>query len=42
MKPITFERGDDMKFAIIALAILAVTGFAAERVVTWEYFTQTG
>ena len=31
-----------MKLTVFVLLILAVTGFAAERVVTWEYFTQTG
>ncbi len=31
-----------MKLLVLALLILTVAGFAAERVVTWEYFTQTG
>jgi len=31
-----------MKTAILALSLLAVASFAAERVVTWEYATQTG
>lgn len=31
-----------MKLTIYALLILSVAGFAAERVVLWEYYTQTG
>ncbi len=31
-----------MKLTVIALMILAVAGLAAERVVLWEYYTQTG
>lgn len=31
-----------MKLTVFALMILAVAGMAADRVVTWEYATQTG
>jgi hypothetical protein len=31
-----------VKFAFLVLAILAASAFAADRVVIWEYFTQTG
>lgn len=31
-----------MKLTVFALLILTVVGFAAERVVLWEYYTQTG
>jgi hypothetical protein len=31
-----------MKLSVLALVVLAFAAFAAERVVTWEYATQTG
>gem|GEM_PF-6364838 len=31
-----------MKLSVFLLAVLAFSAFAAERVVTWEYATQTG
>ena len=31
-----------MKMTVFALLVLAVVGFAAERTVLWEYYTQTG
>jgi len=31
-----------MKIVFLLLSLLAVTAFAAERVVLFEYFTQTG
>ena len=31
-----------MKYAFMALALLAAASLAADRVVTWEYATQTG
>ncbi len=31
-----------MKLTVFAMLVLAVAGFAADRVVTWEYYTQTG
>ena len=37
-----FRKEVRMKLTIYALLILAVAGFAAERVVLWEYYTQTG
>lgn len=31
-----------MKATLFILALLAAASFAADRVVLWEYFTQTG
>lgn len=31
-----------MKITVLSLALLAVAAMAADRVVMWEYFTQTG
>jgi hypothetical protein len=31
-----------MKMLVTVLFVLTVSGFAAERVVLWEYYTQTG
>ena len=31
-----------MKTAFVFLVFLALASYAADRVVTWEYFTQTG
>ena len=31
-----------MKLTVFVLIIIAVAGFAADRVVSWEYATQTG
>ena len=37
-----FLKGDNMKILLFLLLVLATVSFSAERVVLWEYFTQTG
>ncbi len=35
-------KGDIMKILLFLLLLLVTVSFSAERVVLWEYFTQTG
>ncbi len=35
-------KGDNMKILVFILLVFATLSFSAERVVLWEYFTQTG
>ena len=35
-------KGDSMKILVLLLMVFAALSFSAERVVLWEYFTQTG
>jgi hypothetical protein len=36
------RKGNLVKVAFLALALLAAASLAADRVVLWEYATQTG